>query len=91
MIKLCIGRKIQKSWRGTRTVRNCTRKKLVAFCPGPENLSRTEFKASELACLTDVFLKLQSVQIVRATTEHVFPGLQGERAENDEADMKKRT
>lgn len=72
-----------------RTVRNCTRKKLVAFCPGPENLSGPQFKAYGLTCLTDVFLKLQSVQIVRATTEHVYPSLQGKRAENDEADVKK--
>lgn len=61
----------------------------MAFCPGPEDLSGAEFKAYGLPCLTDVFLKLQSVQIVRATTEHVYPGLQGERAKNDEADVKK--
>ena len=80
---------MQKSWRGTRTVGNCTRKKLVASCPGPENLSGAEFKAYGLTCLTDMFLKLQSVQIVRATTERVYPCLQGERAENDKTDVKK--
>lgn len=62
----------------------------MVFCSGPEDLSGAEFKAYGLPCLTGMFLKLQSVQIVRATTEHVYPGLQGERAENDEIDVKKK-